>query len=277
MSIEKEKNKILGDFIRSRRERMRPEIDSMVSRFGRRRTPGLRREEVASLAGVSVTWYTWLEQGRVVTTSREVIESVGRALQLSPEENLHLLRLANYHIENEAYPNSEEINTVLQAIIDQLQYPAIIANHRTEVLAYNRGASEIIVDFNALPASQRIMTRLIFTDPNLRQRIVNWEEFANYAVGICRSYYDHNLGEPWYEQFVQQMCQENEEFLTLWRQHDVQHKKAIPYTFDHPVAGRLFLQINTFNTINGNENLHCCVFAPAANTDTIHKLVDLNR
>lgn len=277
MSSENQKIKILGDFLKSRRERIKPDHADMVGRFGRRRTPGLRREEVAYRAGVSITWYTWLEQGRVTTTSREVIESIGKALQLNSEENLHLLRLANYRGEGDSSEFAEEMDQGLQNIINQLQYPAIIANHRTEVLAYNRMASEIIVDFHAIPADKRVMARLMFTDSNLRKQLANWKEFADYTSGVFRWYFDQKAGDPWYEEFVRQMCQESEEFQTLWRLHDVQQKKAILYTFDHPVAGRLFFQLNSFSNINGDANLHCCVFTPVAGTDTEQKLSDIRK
>jgi transcriptional regulator with XRE-family HTH domain len=181
MSLENEKVKILGDFLRSRRERIKPEHIEMVGRFGRRRTPGLRREEVAHLAGVSITWYTWLEQGRVTTTSREVIESVGKALQLSSEEHLHLLRLANCGGEGDSYPDA--------------------------------------VDFHEIPAAERVMARLIFTDSNLRKQLANWKEFADYTLGVFRSAFDQKVGDPWNEEFVRQMCQESEEFLT-WKRRE---------------------------------------------------------
>lgn len=277
MSSENQKINILGDFLKSRRERIKPDHVSTVGRFGTRRTPGLRREEVAHLAGVSITWYTWLEQGRAATASREVIESVGKALQLSSEEHLHLLRLANYSGEGESYPIAKEIDPGLQNIIDQLSYPAIIANNRTEVLAYNQMASEIIADFHAIPAENRVMSRLVFTEPNLRKQLANWKEFADYTIGVFRMYFDQKAGDLWYEEFVRRMCEESEEFLTLWRLHDVHLKKAIHYTFDHLVTGRLYFQLNTFSNINGNENLHCCVFTPIAGTDTEQKLVHIRK
>lgn len=277
MSSDNQKIKILGDFLKSRRERIKPDYASVVGRFGTRRTPGLRREEVARLAGVSVTWYTWLEQGRAVTASREVIESVGKALQLSSEEHLHLLRLANYGGEADAFPNAKEIDPELQNIIDQINYPAIIANTRTEVLAYNRLASEIIADFSAIPAEKRVMTKLVFADPNLRKQLANWKEFADYAIGVFRLYFDQNAGDPWFEEFVRRMCEESEEFQTLWRLHDVQQKKAVFYTFDHLVAGRLFFNLNSFSNINGNGNLHCCVFTPIAGTDTEQRLAHIRK
>jgi hypothetical protein len=277
VSVGNEKNKILGSFLKSRRERMKPDHNDIIGRLGRRRTPGMRREEVAHLAGVSTTWYTWLEQGRVITTSRDVIESVGRALQLSSEEHLHLLRLANYAEEGDSSLLSEELHPGLQSIIDQLHYPAIIANHRTEVLAYNRMASEVIVDFQSVPAAERVMTRLIFTDPSLRKQVANWQEFAEYTLGVFRAHYDQNVNDPWSVRFVEEMCRQSEEFLTLWRLHDVKLKKAILYTYDHPSAGQLRFQLNTFSHINGNANLHCCVFTPIANTHTEQKLADMRQ
>ncbi|EFM11055.1 helix-turn-helix domain protein [Paenibacillus curdlanolyticus YK9] len=277
MAADNEKIKILGDFLKSRRERIKPDGIEIASRYGRRRTPGLRREEVAQLAGVSITWYTWLEQGRVAAVSREVIESVARALQLSSDEQAHLFRLADYGGERHASPNAGEAYPELQTIIDQVNYPAIIANHRTEVLAYNRLATEIITDFHAIPAEERVMTRLIFTDPNLREQLVNWQEFADFTIGVFRTYYDQNASDRWFEAFVGQMCQECEEFQTLWRLHNVHQKKAMQYTFDHCVAGQLYFQLNTFSNINGDENLHCCIFTPIANTGTEAKLADLRQ
>ncbi|WP_339371780.1 helix-turn-helix transcriptional regulator [Paenibacillus elgii] len=276
-TLENEKIKILGDFLKSRRERMKPDRIEIASRFGRRRTPGLRREEVAQLAGVSITWYTWLEQGRVASVSRDVIESVGRALQLSSEEHLHLLRLANYEGEGDNNPNAEEINPAFQTLIDQLNYPAIIANHRTEVLAFNRMATEIITDFHALPAAERVMTRLVFRDPNLRKHLVNWKEFSDYTLGVFRLNYDQKTGDRRFKEFVQQMCLESEEFQTLWRLHNVQQKKAVLYTFDHPSAGRLFFELNSFSNLNGNPDLHCCIFTPIAGTDTEQRLEHIRK
>lgn len=275
--MQNNKIKILGDFIKSRRERIKPDHIEIASRYGRRRTPGLRREEVAQLAGVSITYYTWLEQGRVGTVSREVLESVARALQLSPDEQTHLLRLADYGGESNANASTGETHLELQTIIDQVNYPAFIANNRTEVLAYNRMATEIITDFNAIPANERILTRLTFTEPSLRDQLVNWNELVNYTIGAFRIYYDQKPGDHWFESFVQQMCIESVDFKRLWQMHNIQQKKAILYTFDHCVVGRMFFQLNTFSNINGDEDLHCCIFTPIANSGTAEKLVDLQQ
>ncbi|WP_028591612.1 helix-turn-helix transcriptional regulator [Paenibacillus massiliensis] len=276
MALQNDK-KILGDFIKSRRERIKPDQIEIASRYGRRRTPGLRREEVAQLAGVSITWYTWLEQGRVGSVSREVLESVSRALQLSSEEQNHLFRLADYRGDSHPSSSTGETHPELQAIIDQVNYPAFIANNRTEVLAFNRMATEIITDFNAIPTDERILTRLTFTESNLRDQLVNWNELADYTIGAFRIYYDQKPGDQWFESFVQHMCLESAEFKSLWELHNIQQKKAILYTFDHCVVGRMFFQLNTFSNINGHEDLHCCIFTPIENSGTAEKLMDLQQ
>ncbi|MCR2805450.1 helix-turn-helix transcriptional regulator [Paenibacillus soyae] len=275
MSLTHNRSKILGDFLKSRRERMKPEPSDIVGRLGRRRTPGLRREEVAHLAGVSLTWYTWLEQGRVGTVSKEVIVSVARALHLSSEEYAHLLRLANYAGEGDLNPKPEDMHEGIQGIIDQLNCPAMITNHRTEVLAYNRLATGIIADFREIPADKRVMTRILFTDPQLRKQLVNWDEVAHYTAGRFRSSFDQQIGDPWFEKLANQLCEESEEFRALWRLHDVQQKKAIRYTLEHPVAGRLLFELTSFSNINGNANLHCCIFTPLAGTDTEQRLASI--
>ncbi|MFC4101564.1 helix-turn-helix transcriptional regulator [Paenibacillus xanthanilyticus] len=275
MALANQKNKILGQFLKSRRERMNPDRVEMASRYGRRRTPGLRREEVAQLAGVSITWYTWLEQGRVAFVSREVIDAVSRALQLSAEEYAHLLRLANYENASNARPSEDGANLELQRLLDQMVYPAIVANHRTEVLAYNRMANEVIADFDAMPPEERVMTRLLFADSNMNEQLVNRDEVRNYTIGVFRMNHDQKPDDLWFEAFVREMCMKSEEFEQKWRLHDVRQKQAILFAFDHAELGRLDFQLNSFSNINGNPDLHCCIFAPAAGTDTARKLADL--
>ncbi len=277
MSSGSQKIKTLGDFLKSRRERLQPAAVGIGGSHGRRRTPGLRREEVAYLAGVSTTWYTWLEQGRDVTASREVLESIARALQLSPEEHLHLLSLANYGKPADVVIEDEEVvNPELQKIIDQMTYPAFIANNRTEVLAWNQMAAEFILNDvqqqEVVAPEKLVMTRYVFTSPYLRKNLENWGEFARYGMAVFRLYVDQNIDDPWFEQFVQQMCRESREFAELWQLHDVQQKKVQLLVLNHPQAGRLSFHLNTFSHINGNANLHCCVFIPVAGTDTEQRL-----
>ncbi|OKP84080.1 transcriptional regulator [Paenibacillus helianthi] len=271
ISMESSRFKVLGEFLKSRRERLQPEQAGIPNSFGRRRTPGLRREEVAILAGVSVTYYTWLEQGREVAASKEVIESIGRALQLSPDERLHLLQLWSSEKPDVPPPGTDSVNSEWQDIIDQVAYPAFIANDRTEVLAWNRAACEIITDFQSMSDQERVLIRIFFVNPYFRNHILNWGEFASNSVAVFRSYYDRHTGDAWFRDTVERLAEECEEFGTLWRLHDIQQKKASRFILNHR-AGELAFEINTFVRLNGNTDLHFCIYTPVTGTPTKHKL-----
>ncbi|MDR6879300.1 helix-turn-helix transcriptional regulator [Bacillus sp. 3255] len=263
--------KVLGDYLKSRRDRLQPEQAGIQSSFGRRRTPGLRREEVAILAGVSATYYTWLEQGREVTASREVIESIGRALQLSPDERLHLLRL--WSPENSAVPRRQEsVKPEWQSIIDQLAYPAFVANDRTEVLAWNRAACEIIADFPRLSDQERVLMRIFFMDPYFRKHMMNWEEFARYSVAVFRSYLERHNDDPWFKETAEHLAAKCSEFDSLWRLHDIQLKKESHFILNHPQASELAFVINSFVSMNADSDLHFCIYTPIAGTPTEQRL-----
>ncbi|MBW7454859.1 helix-turn-helix transcriptional regulator [Paenibacillus sepulcri] len=254
--------KTLGEFLKSRRERLQPEQAGINFSYGRRRTPGLRREEAALLAGVSVTYYTWLEQGRDVAVSREVIESIAKALQLTEDERLHLIQLSSPHSSGPSVSMDAQINSEWQIIINQLTYPAFITNDRSEVLAWNQAANEIIADFAALPAQERVLIRLLFVDPELRRRLINWVEFARYSVGVYRTYYDNYAADPWYRETVEQLIMDSAEFAAMWERHDIQLKRVSRVLYQVPGAGERMYDINSFDSLNGNMNLHCCVYIP---------------
>lgn len=170
MSNDNSKSKTLGAFLKSRRNRLQPEQAGLrlhrVSEEHR-----LRREEVAMLAGVSATYYTWLEQGREVTASKEIIESIGEALQLTHDERAHLIQLWNPNEAVAISPIHTRLNPQWQHIIDQLSYPSFISNEKAEVLAWNSAANEVITDFSSLSVSERVMIRLLFVDSNY---VVEW-------------------------------------------------------------------------------------------------------
>ncbi|MBE1445737.1 helix-turn-helix transcriptional regulator [Paenibacillus sp. OAS669] len=265
---------LLGEFLKSRRARLQPSDVGMGGGYGRRRTPGLRREEVAEIANVSTTWYTWLEQGRDVAASREVMENIARALLLSPDEKLHVMRLAGFGDlpEWSAPMPFTPVEPGIQKIIDQFMYPAIIVNRRTEIMAWNHIAPRWLYDFLAEPGMGRNMVWSIFMNPYLRDRVLNWEQFAAYSAAILRAYHGQSSGDPWYEMFAQKLSEESEEFAVLWERHDVREKQAQPFQLDHPDLGPLSFEINTFAHINGNEDIHCCVFTPMEGTGTEEKL-----
>lgn len=272
MTADNNRLKVLGEFLKSRRDRLHPEQAGIQNSYGRRRTPGLRREEVAILSGVSATYYTWLEQGREVTASREVIESIGRALQLSPDERLHLLRLWSPDNNSPAPLRQESMKPEWQNIIDQMAFPAYIANDRTEVIAWNHAACEIIADFSTMSDQDRVLMRIFFMEPFFRNHMVNWEEFARYSVAVFRSYLERNDGDVWFKETAERLANECPEFDLLWRLHDIQLKKTSQFILNHPRAGELAFEINSFVSMNADSDLHFCIFTPITGTPTEQRL-----
>jgi transcriptional regulator with XRE-family HTH domain len=271
MLKENSKSKTLGEFLKSRRNRLTPEQAGFNHSYGQRRTPGLRREEVAALAGVSATYYTWLEQGREVTASKEVMESIGKALQLTRDERKHLIQLWDPN-EPEADGSIGQAALSLQwrNIIEQLSYPSFISNERGEVLAWNRQAGEILADFSSMASSERNMLRLLFVDAELRHRIINWEEFASYSVAVFRTYYDKHRGDPWYEQAVRQLCEESTAFEAMWKLHDIQLKKVSRVTILLPgTEETVAYDINSFENLSDHPDLHVCIYTPIINEVTV--------
>lgn len=186
MTVTSSKAKAMGVFLKSRRERLSPENAGLKFTNGQRKTPGLRREEVAVLAGVSVTYYTWLEQGRDLTPSRDVIDSIAKALRLSPAEKSHLYQLWNPHAAEAPLAAPTAVDPQMQKIIDQLAYPSHITNERTEVLAWNKAAREMFFDFASIPVQERYFIRLLFEDTEMQRRIVNIEEFSRFIkIFVC--------------------------------------------------------------------------------------------
>ncbi|WP_093336173.1 helix-turn-helix domain-containing protein [Salibacterium halotolerans] len=161
---------------------------------GRRRTPGLRRQEVAYLSHVSVTYYTWLEQGKDIQPSRDVLMNIGQALQLSPDEKEHLFNLA--YNEALSLPNEEQYNNSLQATIDNLSFPSFITDQRSKVIFWNRGAETMLFPFSSCSFEERYLLQLLFLERSIRNRIQNWDEFSTYSVAIFRGTYDRFPEDP---------------------------------------------------------------------------------
>lgn len=220
-----------------------------------------------------MTYYTWLEQGRDVAVSREIIESIAKALQLTEDERLHLIQLSSPHSSGPSVSMDAQINSEWQIIINQLTYPAFITNDRSEVLAWNQAANEIIADFAALPAQERVLIRLLFVDPELRRRLINWEEFARYSVGVYRTYYDNYAADPWYRETIEQLIMDSAEFAAMWELHDIQLKRVSRVLYHIPGAGERMYDINSFDSLNGNMNLHCCVYIPVASEEAEAKRI----
>lgn len=210
----------LAAFLRSRRERISPEQVGLPT-GGRRRTPGLRREEVAQLAGVGVTWYTWLEQGRDIHASEQVLSAIAATLKLDPYEQAHLYTLAGQP-EPPMVKDCRVISPGVQVMLRQLEpIPAVVSNARFDILAYNRTYDRMVGGLEKLPFEDRNSLVLAFTSPQWRARIVDWEENIPRLVAQFRANMAQHVAEPSWKCLVKRLRCESPDFERLWSEHEV--------------------------------------------------------
>ena len=248
----------LATFLRSRRERLQP-TDVGLPTGKRRRTPGLRREEVAALAGVGLTWYTWLEQGRDIGVSAPFLDRLANVLKLDANERTHLFLLAHER------PPADPAKTfcvvpplILRLMNDLPQHPAYVLNLRWDVLAFNEKANQLF-QFEQHSVERRNLLWMLFTDPNLRERFVGWEQQAPRILSSFRRDYARANQEADIRELVDELKKVSPEFHTWWQQHDVHA----------PCTGRRDLQVNgeqvTFDhtslTIDAERHLRLVVYA----------------
>jgi len=265
----------LADFLKTRRARLRPEQFGLPI-VGRRRTPGLRRDEVAQLAGVGVSWYTWLEQGRDITVSDQVLESLASVLQLDVEERSHLFFLARGMVP--VADGNREVGPLTsghQAVLDALgTSPAYVMDQVFNVIAWNESAGQVFGDFVLRSERDRNAIWYIFTHPSQRKLFVDWEQAAQHAIMSFRAVYDRNAGDMWIEQLVTDLKQASPEFCAWWPLHDIEwscdpHEKEL----NHPQVGRLMVYSTTL-VMPDAPTLQMVVFT-SRSTDTAVKLATL--
>ncbi|WP_019930792.1 helix-turn-helix transcriptional regulator [Nocardia sp. BMG111209] len=231
----------LRDFLRSRRARLTPDVVGIAS-AGQRRTPGLRREEVAQLAGVGVSWYTWLEQGRDITVSAEVLDAVAAALRLNPAERAHLYLLAGL---NPPAPNllgAGEVTDEVRRMLDAWSpRPAVLRDRYWNVLGYNDSAREV---FGFGGAGHNCLVTF-FTDPRYRAMPVVWAEAAAGVVAAYRADAAQAPGDPEFRRVVDDLVASSPEFAELWQHHDVGTPVQAVNALRHPEFGELFFDTTT--------------------------------
>jgi transcriptional regulator with XRE-family HTH domain len=254
----------LSAFLRSRRERIAPEQVGF-SPMGRRRTPGLRREEVAQLAGVGVTWYTWLEQGRDIKVSDQVLEAIARTLMLDRDEHAHLFNLAgtaDQHLVAECAAVPPQLRTLLT----QLEpFPASVVNAKYDILAYNRTYARLIDDLDALPPVERNCMWLCFTDSAWRKALLDWEDGAKRMVANLRWLMADHVAEPSWKSLVKRLRAASPEFAELWERHEVRSIENKTKRVNNPLVGELRLDVmNTWLSPRPGTRLH--VYSPADET-----------
>jgi transcriptional regulator with XRE-family HTH domain len=207
----------------------------------RRRTPGLRREEVAQLAGIGVTWYTWLEQGRRINPSPQVLGAVARALRLDAAESEHLFRLAGARVPPRA-ATMMSVPAAVQAVLDALDpTPAYVSNQRYDVLAWNTAATWLITDFGAYPPEHRNILWLNFAAPWFRRHLVNWEIETARMVALLRANAAGHSAEPAWSALLERLRAVDPLFGAMWDNHDVAVPRVRMKVIDHPDLGVLRL------------------------------------
>ncbi|MFB7474544.1 helix-turn-helix transcriptional regulator [Kitasatospora sp. NPDC056184] len=256
----------LAEYLRARRARISPEDVGLPPGL-RRRTPGLRREEVAQLAGVGVTWYTWLEQGRRINASAQVLTAVARVLLLDATEREHLFRLAGVAVRPPADPEPV-LDPSTQVILDALvPLPAAVSNSRYDVLAWNS-------TYEALFAASRVRTHdgwfnslwCTVTSPDCCNPFLNRGEQLPQMVAVLRGAYGRHVGEPRWERFVRSLQDASAEFRELWARQEVSSRRTTLKVFRHPRVGVLRLNA-TYLTIPGVPEAYVAVYTPDAPED----------
>lgn len=260
----------LADFLRTRRARLTPPSVGLPN-GKRRRTPGLRREEVAQLAGMSAAYYTWLEQGRDVHVSREVLAGIAGALRLSPDERRHLFLLADLPMPPDDTPSHEQVSPAHQRVLDSLiQNPAYILGRRSDILAWNRAAVAIFGDFGRVPLLERnILWRLFLGDA--RRRYVEWEKIAYQALARFRSDSGSHLGDPSFEELIDHLRHASPTFHAWWSRHEVLGRSIERKELVHATAGYLILDHTTFQVAD-NPDQRMIVYTPPHDADMTAKL-----
>jgi transcriptional regulator with XRE-family HTH domain len=251
----------LGDFLRSRRTRLDP---ASFGFSGRRRTPGLRREEVAQRANISSTWYTWLEQGRGGAPSAEVLERICAALMLTDTEREHLFILGLGRPPEVRSRSVDGVNPRLQRVLDSLDAsPAIIKTATWDVVGWNRAAAVVLTDYGTLAPGQRNILRFLFGDPNVRAKQHDWESVAHFVVGafradVARAGLASEVGD-----LVDDLCRTSPDFERMWRENQVlSHGEGenVKHLL-HPKLGAIEMEYSLF-AVDGRPDLSMLVYTP---------------
>jgi transcriptional regulator with XRE-family HTH domain len=250
----------LAEFLRSRRERITPDQVGLPT-AGRRRTPGLRREEVAQLAGVGVTWYTWLEQGRDINASEQVLEAIAGTLRLDPYERSHLYTLAGAP-EPPMTKVCRAIPAGVHATLAKLDpFPAVVQNARSDILAFNR-AYDFLMDVESLPIEDRNGVLQMFTNPDWQNKVVDWEERVGQLVGQLRAAFAEHVNEPAWKSLIKRMRRESPRFEALWQRHEIRPMRNLTKSFRHPKAGVLNFDY-TYLWLGRRSELRMTSYTPA--------------
>jgi transcriptional regulator with XRE-family HTH domain len=257
----------LGDFLRDRRGRLRPPAQDAAG--SRRRTPGLRREEVAQRAGVSVTWYTWLEQGRGGAPSADALERIARALELDRAERELLFLIAQQRPPPVTSSQTGDVSRGLQRLLDSLvTSPACVKNQAWDVLAWNAAAAAVLIDYGTLPPDERNVLRIYFLDPRVRAAVPDWEHVARGMLASFRVEVARAGPSPRVEAVIEELRRLSPEFRSFWAEHDARLFGEGVKHFNHSILGPLELDYVALS-LNGPTGLSLVIYTPASERDRL--------
>lgn len=255
----------LGAFLKDRRAKLDPTAFGLP--LTRRRTPGLRREEVAQRAHVSATWYTWLEQGRGGAPSAAVLERIAHAMMLTDVEREHVFFLALGRPPEVRYRAAEGVTPRLQRVLDALECsPAIVKTATWDVVAWNRAASVVLADYAAIAPRERNVLRRIFCDPDARTAQFDWEGVARFVVTAFRADVVRAGAAREVEALVDELSQRSPEFRSMWHEGGVRTYGEGTKHLRHPSVGTLALEYSAF-AVDGRPDLGMVVYNPATPED----------
>ena len=255
----------LGTYLRDRRTRLDPAAFGFSG--GRRRTPGLRREEVAQRANISPTWYAWLEQGRGGAPSADVLDRIAKGLMLTEPEREHLFMLGVGRPPEVRYKPVDGVTPRLQRVLDALEVsPALVKTATWDVVAWNRAAAALFTDYSKLPREQRNILRLMFGNSHVRAAQEDWQSVARFVVGAFRADVARAGAGEEVTRLVDELSRTSSEFDVLWRDNEVvAHGEGLK-RIHHPEAGLLELEFSAF-AVDGRPELGMIVYNPVSQAD----------
>ena len=277
-TMNRESENLLGTYLRDRRSRLDPAAFDLPA--ARRRTPGLRREEVAQRAHVSVTWYTWLEQGRGGAPSADMLDRLARALALEETEREHLYLLAQGRppeVKSSAFTGA--VSPRIQRVLDSLESsPALIKDAAWNIVAWNEAAAAVLIDYATLPPAERNVLHLAFSHPRIRAKMPDWEQTARFAVATFRAELARTGMFQQAQTLIGTLSRTSPEFAEMWRNHDVRKHGEGTKRIQPEGGESIALEYSSF-TVDARTDLGMVVYMPATAGDAerVQSLVALRR
>ena len=264
---ESERRQTLATFLRKRRAQLSPD-DVGLPVGVRRRTSGLRREEVAQLANIGTSWYVWLEQGRDIHPSAQVLESLAQALKLTLNERRHLFLLAGQPLPPRVIPMEEQVSPVLRQILDNLDpMPAYVLGRRWDYLAWNKAAKSVFSIDQPVPPHSRNLVWRLFMSPISKARLPNWQQTAQGVLAEFHTAHARYSNDSWFEELIEDLKQVSPEFCQWWPLHDAARTMDGYKVIEHVTLGHLVFEHTTLQ-IPSDPDVKVMIYTPDIATRT---------